>query len=273
MRKFGTTVIYRKNTDILAKFKRVQEMGIETCQLDMWQSEMFDDEHAKEVLDAIAETGVEVTGLWAGWDGPCEWNFIAGPVTIGLVPAAYRYARLNTLKKASLFAEKIGVNQVITHVGFLPNSPADPDYIGTIGALKNLCQFMKARGQYFLFETGQETPVTLLRAIQDIGTGNVGINLDTGNLILYGMGNPLDALDVFGQYVMNTHMKDGFYPTDGRSLGKQAPLGEGKANIPAIVRKLEEIGYTGPFTIEREISDEDQQRKDILLAKEIILNA
>ena len=86
------------------------------------------------------------------------------------------------------------------------------------------------------------------------------------------MANPLDALDVFGQYVMNTHIKDGLYPTDGRSLGKEVPAGEGKANIPAVIRKLEELGYTGPFTIEREISGE-KQIQDILHAKEIILNA
>ena len=272
MRKIGVLISYKADTDILAKFKEAKNMGLESCQLTMWNESMFDDEHAKILLDTVAETGVQISALWAGWDGPCEWNFIAGPVTIGLVPAAYRFARLNTMKKASLFAEKIGVNQVITHVGFLPNSPADPDYIGTIGALKNLCQFMKARGQYFLFETGQETPVTLLRAIQDIGTGNIGINLDTGNLILYGMANPLDSLDVFGQYVMNTHIKDGLYPVDGRSLGKEVPVGEGKANIPAVIRRLEEIGYTGSFTIEREISGE-KQIQDILHAKEIILKA
>ena len=272
MRKIGVLISYKADTDILAKFKEARDMGLGSCQLTMWNDAMFDDEHAKTLLNAVEETGVQISGLWAGWDGPCEWNFIAGPVTIGLVPPAYRFARLNTLKKASAFASKIGVDQVITHVGFLPNSPADPDYIGTIGALKNLCQLMKSRGQYFLFETGQETPVTLLRAIQDIGTGNVGINLDTGNLILYGMANPLDSLDVFGQYVMNTHIKDGVYPIDGRSLGKEVPAGEGKANIPAVIRRLEEIGYTGPFTIEREISGE-KQIQDILHAKNIILNA
>ena len=130
---------------------------------------------------------------------------------------------------------------------------------------------MKARGQYFLFETGQETPVTVLRAIQDIGTGNLGINLDTANLILYGMANTLDALDVFGPYVMNTHIKDGFYPTDGHKLGCQCPVGDGKANLPAVVRKLTELGYTGPLVIEREITGE-QQIRDILYAKAYLLN-
>ena len=272
MLKLGVLIAYKKNTDLLEEFRKAKNMEMECCQLCMWDSSMFCEKYAEDVKAAAAETGLEVSAVWAGWAGPCEWNFTGGPVTIGLVPPAYRFSRLEELKKASAFAQMIDVKQVITHVGFLPNSPADPDYIGTVAALRHLCKLMKARGQHFLFETGQETPVTVLRAIQDIGTDNLGINFDTANLILYGMANSLDALDVFGPYVMNTHIKDGFYPTDGHKLGNECAVGEGKGNIPAVVRKLEELGYTGPYVIEREITGE-QQIKDILLAKELILNS
>ena len=132
---------------------------------------------------------------------------------------------------------------------------------------------MKQKGQFFLFETGQETPTTLLRTIQAVGTDNLGINLDTANVILYGKGNPVDALDVFGKYVMDTHIKDGFFPTDGMYLGRECRAGDGKANIPEVVRKLlVEHNYEGPFTIEREISG-DQQTADIVYAKELIEKA
>ena len=161
------------------------------------------------------------------------------------------------------------MTDVITHVGFMPENPHDPDYVGTIAMLRYIAGILKERGQYFLFETGQETPVVLLRAIEDIGTGNIGINLDTANLILYGKANPVDALDVFGKYVRNTHMKDGCYPTDGRHLGRETPLGEGKVDFPALIAKLKALGYTGPLTIEREISGE-QQLHDILAAKAML---
>ena len=168
------------------------------------------------------------------------------------------------------FAKKLGIDQVATHMGFIPENPSDPDFNGTVAALKHLCRYMKAKGQYFLFETGQETPTTLLRTIQAIGTDNVGINLDTANVILYGRGNPVDALDVFGKYVMDTHIKDGFYPTNGMYLGHEARAGDGKANIPEVVRKLiVEYGYEGPFTIEREISGE-QQTIDIIDTKKYL---
>ena len=116
---------------------------------------------------------------------------------------------------------------------------------------------------YFLFETGQETPVTLLRVIEELRRDNVGINMDTANLILYGKANSADAVTVFGKYVMDTHIKDGFYPTDGKSLGKEVKVGEGMANLPEVIKRLQAVGYKGNYIIEREISGE-QQTKDII---------
>ena len=128
---------------------------------------------------------------------------------------------------------------------------------------------MAERGQTFLFETGQETPVTVLRAIEEIGLENVGINFDTANLILYGKGNAADAVLVFGKYIRDTHIKDGFYPTNGTELGKEAPAGEGLADLPLVLKRLKEVGYTGPFTIEREISGE-KQIADIKHARDLL---
>ena len=95
-----------------------------------------------------------------------------------------------------------------------------------------------------------------------MGTDNLGINLDPANLILYGKGNPVDALDVFGQYVCDIHAKDGQYPTNGRDLGEETVVGKGKVNFPLFIERLKEIGYNGTLIIEREIWGE-QQIKDI----------
>ena len=262
-------VIVPLHEKLQAEFKKLNEFGIPTCQLACWDETQFTAARAEMVVRLCRERSIEVSALWCGYGGPAIWNLTDGPNTLGLVPPTYRYERMKTLMHGADFAKAIGVVDVITHVGFIPENPNDPEYNGLISALRYLVSYYKQQGCYFLFETGQESPVTLLRAIEDIGLDNLGINLDPANLILYGKGNPVDALDVFGKYVRGVHAKDGFYPTSGRYLGEETALGQGKVNFPLLIPKLKAQGYNGALTIEREISGE-QQIKDILLAKEIL---
>ena len=188
---------------------------------------------------------------------------------MGLVPSDFRAQRVNDLIEGSDFAKKLGVANFATHAGFLPENPYSAEYRPIISALRTVVQHCKNNGQTFLFETGQETPVTLRRAIEDIGSDNLGINLDPANLILYGKANPVDALKVFGEYVKDIHAKDGCYPTDGKNLGQEVPIGEGMVNFPVFIEKIKDIGYDGTLIIEREITGE-QQTKDILSAKKYL---
>ena len=269
--KIGVMIPLKKNSDIDMEFARAKELQLNCCQLSVWDPTLYNPDTAKALRDASEIYGVEITALWAGYTGPCEWNFTYGPATIGLVPPAYRFQRLKELYQASDFALELGVTDIITHVGFIPINPDNPEFTGTVAVLRRLCKDMAKRGQWFLFETGQETPVTILRTIEAIGTENLGINFDTANLILYGMANSVDALDVFGKYVRNTHFKDGFYPTCGAKLGCEVAMGDGKANFPAIIAKLKELNYAGPYIIEREISGE-KQTADIIRGRDMLLS-
>jgi len=145
----------------------------------------------------------------------------------------------------------------------------DPAWPGVVTTVKYLAMCLKRSGQNLLFETGQETPVVLLRLFETVNTGNLFINLDPANLILYGKGNPVDALDVFGKYVRGVHAKDGLYPTNGYELGEEVKVGEGKVNFPKFLQGLKACGFDGSLTIEREISGE-QQIKDILETKDYL---
>lgn len=262
-------VILPLGDDTAADFKKIHELGFPTCQLNCWDARRMSFETAEQVLAACEDYHVEITALWCGWPGPKAWDFIDGPLTLGLVPPAYRAERLDALLQGADFARQIGVKRLVTHVGYIPENPNDPQYREVVAALRHLVGYCREQEIHFLFETGQETPVTLLRTIDDIGLDNVGINLDPANLILYGKANPLDALDVIGQYVMGVHAKDGLYPTNGRQLGREVPLGEGKVNFPALIARLKELGYDGALTIEREISG-DEQIRDILSAKRLL---
>ena len=267
--KIGVLINFNSSVDITAKFQQVKELELQTCQVNIWDTALYTDENAEKIINASKETGIEISTFWAGWRGPQSWNFYEGQYDLGLVPDEYRADRLDDLMMAADFAKKIGVKNLATHVGFLPENPADERYWKTVYALRRLCKRLKEYGIRFLFETGQETPVVLMRAIEDIGTENVGVNLDTGNLILYGKANPVDALDMIGKYVYDLHLKDGLYPTDGRNLGREVRFGDGKANFKEFLPKLKALGYEGSLTIEREISGE-KQIADIIYARDLI---
>jgi sugar phosphate isomerase/epimerase len=265
--KLGVFIPLTQNPD--PKFKKVRDLGFPTCQLNGWVQNLFTKDIAHQVVAASKKYGIQITSFWCGWEGPAIWDFVDGPLTLGLVPPAYRQDRLKMLKKGSDFATWMDIHDVTTHVGFIPEDPNHPEYPGLVTTLRYLTQYCRGNGQNFLFETGQETPITLLRIIEDIGLDNLGINLDPANLILYGKANPVDSLNVYGKYVKGVHAKDGLYPTTGRYLGKEVPMGQGKVNFPAFITRLKEVGYDGPLTIEREISGEEQTR-DILAAKELL---
>jgi L-ribulose-5-phosphate 3-epimerase len=240
----------------------VRDFGLDVCQLMGWDVALARDDLAQTLLQASVETGVDVCAVWAGVPGPAEWNFTRGPVTLGLVPEQYRVVRVAALKKWARFSKVFGAPAIITHCGFLPENMTDANFAPVADAIRDVSSYCASLGIGFWFETGQETPVALLRMIETVGTGNLGINLDPANLLMYGKGNPLDALDVFGAYVRNVHVKDGMCPVDPKVLGPETKVGEGKVNFPAFLGKLRSMGFDGELIIEREISGE-QQAHDI----------
>lgn len=256
-------VIIHTPENMEEKFAAAAKQGFKHCQLISWNPALWTDDNAIEI-DRLRKTyGIEITAFWCGWVGPTLWNFTEGPETLGIVPVAYRAARVQNLLDGAAYARKLGIQDVVSHMGFIPENMSDPNYPGVVATVKVIASELKKYGQNLLFETGQETPVVLLRLFESVGTGNLYVNLDPANLILYGKANPVDALDVFGDYVKGVHAKDGLYPTNGRELGKETKVGCGKVDFPALLKGLKEHGYDGSLTIEREISGE-QQRLDII---------
>jgi len=265
--KIGVLVSLRH--DMRDEIKKVRDLGLGSCQIASWDPAQRTDEVAAEITQACKDFDVEVSALWTGYPGPSTWNFTEGPSTIGLVPPEYREMRVAALIQGAEYAAKLGVPATVTHAGFIPENPHDPLYEGTIDALRQVASKCKELGLDFCFETGQETPITLLRAINDIGTGNLGVNLDPANLLMYGKANPVDALDILGSHIKGVHAKDGEYPTEPTKLGVEKPMGDGRVNFPVLVPKLKSFGYKGSLTIEREISG-DQQIADIKRAIAIL---
>jgi L-ribulose-5-phosphate 3-epimerase len=249
-----------------AGIAKVHALGFPTCQVHVGMSPPSMVEPLREALQKYQ---VEATAVMTLGEGKTVWDFYQGPLTIGLVPPATRAGRIDALKRASDLGKKLGIEAVHTHCGFIPEDPNLPLYKQAVAAIREIAAYCKANGQTFMMETGQETPITLLRAIEDTGLDNVRVNLDTANLILYGKGEPVGALDVIGKYVHGLHAKDGLYPTDPKQLGKEVAIGKGRVDFPAVIQGLRKLNYTGPITIEREISG-PKQEADLRASKKFL---
>jgi sugar phosphate isomerase/epimerase len=249
-----------------AAMAKVHSLGLPTCQAYL---EKFEEGLAGKLTKALEKYGIEATSIVVGGPGKEVWDFYQGPLTIGLVPRATRAARIARIKSASDFAKECGVAAVQTHCGFIPENPNEELYKETVAAMREVGEYCRRNGQNFRYETGQETPITLVRAIQDVGLDNQGVNFDLANLIMYGKANPVDAIEILGPYVQGIHAKDGLWPTNPKDLGEEVAIGKGKVDVPRIIARLKELKYSGAVTIEREISGA-QQMEDVRGAKEYL---
>jgi L-ribulose-5-phosphate 3-epimerase len=255
-----------------ATIRRVHDLGFSNCFLSLdGYLGGFTPAIASQMKDLLNKYEVIATTVEVVGPSPLEWNFLRGPSTIGLVPPATRAARIDALRQASDFAKLLGVSQVQTHCGFIPEDPADALYPGTVEAIRTVAQHCHENGQYFLMETGQETPTTMSRMIRDVSLPNLAVGLDTANLILYGKANPVDAVDILGPHVRSIHAKDGKWPTDPSQLGEEVLIGKGLVDFRTVFTKLHRIGYQGAVTIERETSG-PQQIEDVRQEKQYLEN-
>ncbi|HEY2471890.1 MAG TPA: sugar phosphate isomerase/epimerase family protein [Terracidiphilus sp.] len=242
-----------------ATIKRVHDMGFTNCFLSLdGYINKFTADAAKEIGDLLAKYELVATTVEVVGPAPLVWDFEQGPSTIGVVPPKTRAARIDALRQVSDFAKKLGIEQVQTHCGFIPEDPGDPLYHGTVEAIRTVAQHCQGNGQQFLMETGQETPTAMSRALRDVNMPNLGVGLDTANLILYGKANPVDAVDILGTHVRSVHAKDGKWPTDPSKLGEEVLIGQGLVDFKTVFTKLHKLGYTGAITIERETSGPQQ---------------
>jgi L-ribulose-5-phosphate 3-epimerase len=225
--KMRLGVIISISPDPDAAIRRVHELGFPTCQVSVGAT---DDATLAKLRAALDRYQVEATSAVCGGPGPEIYDFYQGPETIGLVPRETRAARIAHMKAVADFARKAGIPAVQRHCGFIPENPNDALYKETIDAIREVALYCKSKGLGLRCETGQETPITLVRAIRDVGTGNVGVNFDAANLVMYG---------------------------------------KGVVNWPVLVEKMKATGYANPLTIEREIRGE-KQMADILAAKEFL---
>jgi sugar phosphate isomerase/epimerase len=244
-----------------------RELGVPTVQIHAPHASTRTPEMAKAFLERCRAAGITVTCVFGGFEGESYADIATTARTVGLVPEATRAARLQEMKEISDFTKRLGVDTVALHIGFVPIDRNGASYRNLLAGTRELLDHVKRNGQRLNLETGQETADHLLHFITDVERDNLYINFDPANMILYGTGNPIEALRKVGHLVRSIHCKDAKWApagTRGVSWGSEVPLGDGDVGMETYLRTLLELGYKGPLTIEREIpQDRDRQKTDV----------
>jgi sugar phosphate isomerase/epimerase len=203
--------------------------------------------------------------VFAAYDGENYADIPTVQRTVGFIPPKSREDRERRTYEVSDFAAAIGVHSIACHIGFVPEDATHPDYTAVRDIVRRVADHAANHRQTFALETGQEPAHVLERFLKDVERTNVGINFDPANLILYGTGDPIEALAVLGARVLSVHVKDGDWPARDQpgALGVERPLGQGSVGIPRFIAKLKEIGFRGSLNIEREAEDQKERIEDI----------
>ncbi len=274
MAKWDIGVFTSVDAGLGVHFEVAQELGIPTVQLHAPSVASRTPEAAAAFIEKCNAANITVTAVFGGFEGESYADIPTTVKTVGLVPRDTRAARVQEMKEISDFAKLLGCDTVALHIGFVPEDRDGEDYKDLLATTRDLLDHVKSNGQQLNLETGQESADHLLEFINDVERDNLFINFDPANMILYGTGDPIEALKKVGSFVRSIHCKDGTWAADGKrgiEWGAEVPLGEGDVGMETYLRTLDEIGYTGPLTIEREIpEDAERQKADIGHAVELL---
>ena len=269
MEKWATGIFTSIHGGLGAGLEAVKQLGVATVQLHAPTADFRTPEKARQIKGQFAEAGIAITVVFVGFPDDDYETIDKVVQSVGLVPPQRRQARLQETLEIADFARELGVDAIGMHLGFVPPDSDAPEFAAVVEVTRQVCDHCAQNGQRFHLETGQETADGLLHFIQAVDRENLAVNFDPANMILYGSGDPLEALDKVGAYVKSVHCKDAAKQRNpGQPWYEDAPLGTGDVGIEAFLRKLNDLGYAGPLTIEREYAPD--QAGDIAAALQLL---
>ena len=258
-------VMFWAERDRLAEIK---SLGVSCGQLGIAGSTELNDTFIKDWKAALDEEQFTLVTLVCAYNGESYADIPTVQRTVGFIPRETRAEREARTLEASHIAAWLGIGSIGTHIGFVPEDTADPDYVAVLEMVRRVCDHAAKHKQTFALETGQEPAHVLLKFFEDVDRPNLRINFDPANMILYGTGDPIEALRVLAPHVVSVHCKDGDWPPKDQphALGNERPLGRGSVGIERFVQTLKDVGYKGVLSIEREAENQEERIRDIGMA-------
>ena len=276
MKKFPIGIIINSfRTDIPTSVRKAAECGAQGIQVYSTHGEMAPEnlspEKRREFLKLVKDNGLIISALCGDLGGG------------GFIHKDLNKERVEKSKRILDLAKDLETDIVTTHIGVVPADPNHDRYKIMQEACHELAEYADSIDAHFAVETGPETSAVLKGFLDSLNSTGVGVNLDPANLVMVTGDDPVGAVHNLKKYIVHTHAKDGkqiFFRdpeivygikkdvivTDDSFL--EVPLGEGSVDFPKYLAALEEIGYNGFLTIEREVGDDPA--KDIRAAVDFL---
>lgn len=232
--------------------RKVKELGLAHIQLALGELVRLDPAARREELSRLRDSGLKLTGGMMSFAGEDYSSIERIRQTGGFVPDGDWPLRKRLTLEAAALCRDLGCGTITTHIGFVPLS-TDARYGTILARVRELAEAFSRQGITLLMETGQEPAAELLHFLKDIAAPNVHVNFDPANMILYGAGDPIDAIRTLASHIRHVHVKDATpSPNPGVAWGEEVPFGEGRVGPRRFLDALHQIQYTGPLAIERE---------------------
>ena len=189
--------------------------------------------------------------------------------TGGLLPDEHWSANLAAARENAWIARRLGIGLVSLHAGFLPEKKGAPERRTMLERLRAVVDAFAAEGVRTALETGQERAETLLEVLADLDRPEAGVNFDPANMLLYDMGDPVEALSTLAPHVLQVHVKDARRPRAPGEWGEEVPVGAGEVNWHRFFDVIAGRGIECDLVIERESGEE--RTADVARARELVL--
>lgn len=221
-----------------------------------------------DAAHVLRQAGIDIVSGMFGCVGEDYTTLDTIRVTGGIAPDATWNQNLANIRTTAGLARRLGLKLVTFHAGFVPQEESDPGFAKMVDRLRQTADVFAAEQITLGLETGQETAPALIHLLKAVDRRNVRVNFDPANMILYGKGNPIEALQLLMPHIAQVHIKDATATTVPGTWGEEVAAGTGHVDWRAFFSTLNQGGYTGDFVIEREAGN--QRVADIRTARELI---
>lgn len=250
--------------DLIAKVKAT---GVSSVQLAL--EPLLEGHHDWADTDAkLAQAGLGVVSGMMGCVGEDYATIDKIRETGGVMPDSTWPATLTNMRRAAPVARRIGLKLVTFHAGFIPHDESSAEFAKGVQRVGEVAQVFAEEGIAVALETGQEPAPALVAFLKSLNRSDVGANFDPANMLLYGSGDPIAALQLLLPSVRQVHIKDAVPSGKPGEWGSEVPAGTGKVDWARFFAVLAGVNYAGDYVIEREAGA--RRTDDVVVARHLV---